>query len=83
MYNSSTQKRAICHKAPTDTNECAQAVGIWIARLNVIKSGLASFLMSVDGGGISTTMESLTIAPPRDGTTQAQPGFRMVRPVKS
>ena len=72
MYNSSTQKRAICHKAPTDTNECAQAVGIWIARLNVIKSGLASFPMPVDRGGTITTMKSLTISPPPDGTTQAQ-----------
>ena len=65
-------KQELSTKAPTDTNEIAQAVGIWITRLNVIKSGLASFPMSVDGGGISTTMESLTIAPPPDGTTQAQ-----------
>ena len=65
-------RKELFGKAPTDTNECAQAVGMWIARLNVIKSGLASFPMPVDGGGISTTMESLTIAAPPDGTTQAQ-----------
>ena len=64
-------KQELFSKAPTDTNECAQAVGIWITRLNVIKSGLAGFPMPVDGGGISNTMESLTIAPPPDGTAQA------------
>jgi len=65
-------KQELFAKAPTDTNECAQAVGIWITRLNVIKSGLASFPMLVDGGGITATIESLTIAAPADGTTQAQ-----------
>ena len=64
-------RKELFTQAPTDTNECAQAVDIWITRLNVIKSGLASFPMPVDRGEISTTMESLTIAPPPDGTTQA------------
>ena len=64
-------RKELFAKAPTDTNECAQAVAIWIARLNVIKSGLASFPMPVDRGEISTTMESLTIAPPPNGTIQA------------
>ena len=45
---------------------------MWITRLNVIKSGLESFPMLVDGGGITTTIQSLTIASPADGTTQAQ-----------
>ena len=55
-----------------DTNECTQAIDMWITRLNLIKSGLASFPMLIDGGGTSTTTQSLTIAPPKDGTTQAQ-----------
>ena len=81
-------RQELSAKAPTDTNERTQAVGIWITRLNLIKSGLASFPMRIDGGGtstttepptiapsadgISTTMELLTIAPPAGGTTQVQ-----------
>ena len=55
-------RKELFAKAPTDTNECAQAVGIWIARLNVIKSGLASFPMLTDGTGTSTATQSLTRA---------------------
>ena len=62
-------RKELFAKAPTDTNECAQAVDIWITRLNVIKSGLASFPMLIDGNGGSTTTQSLTIAPSAYGTT--------------
>ena len=55
-----------------DTNECTQAIDMWITLLNLIKSGLANFPMLIDGGWTSTTTQSLTIAPPADETTQAQ-----------
>ena len=62
-------KQELFAKAPTDTNERTQAVGKWITRLNLIKSGLASFPMLIDGGGTSTTTEPLTVALPADGTS--------------
>ena len=65
-------RQELLAEVPTDTNECTPAIQRWITRLNIIISGLASFPMLIDGGGISTTMEALTIAPPADGTTQAQ-----------
>ena len=64
-------RQELLAEVPTDTNECTPAVQTWIMRLNVIKSGLASFPMLMDGGGTSTATKS-TIAPPADGTTQAQ-----------
>ena len=45
---------------------------MWITRLNVIKSGLASFPMLIDGGGTSNTTQSLAIAPQADVATGAQ-----------
>ena len=65
-------KQELLAEVPADNNEWTQAIQMWITRLNVIKSGLASFPILVDGGGTSTTTQSLTIAPPADGTTQAQ-----------
>ena len=66
-------KQELLAEVPADINECTQAIQMWITRLNVIKSGLESFPMLIDGGGINTTIQSLTIASPADGITQAQP----------
>ena len=73
-YQSMTpqHRQELFAKIPTDTNEFNQAIDMWITRLNLIKSGLSSFPMLIDGGGTSNTTQSLTIAPPADGTTQAQ-----------
>ena len=65
-------RQELLAEVPTDTNESTQAIQMWITRLNIIKSGLESFPMLIDGGGTSTTTQSPTIASPADGTTQAQ-----------
>ena len=65
-------RQELLAEVPTHTNGSTQAVQMWITRLNIIKSGLESFPMLIDGDGISTTIQSLTIASPADGTTQAQ-----------
>ena len=72
QYLTDQLKQDLWAKFSPDTNEGTQAIEMWIARLNVIKSGLGSFPMLIDGGGTSTTMQSLTIAPPADGTILAQ-----------
>ncbi|PUU82615.1 hypothetical protein B9Z19DRAFT_1061642 [Tuber borchii] len=56
------------------TNELTQAIDMWIARLNLIKSGLASFPIIIEGGGTNTTTQSLEIPSPADGTTEASQG---------
>ena len=65
-------KQELLAKLPTGTHEWTQAIDMWITRLNVIRSGLASFPMLIDGGGTSTTTQSLAITPPADGATQVQ-----------
>ena len=65
-------KQELWAKPPTGTHERTQVIDMWITRLNVIKSGLASFPMLIDGGGTGTTTQSLAITPPADGATQAQ-----------
>ena len=62
-------KQELLAKLSPGTNEFAQAIEMWITRLNLIKSVLASFPMLIDGGGTSTTTEPLTIAPPAGGTS--------------
>ena len=65
-------RQELLAEVPTDTNESTQAIQMWITRLKIIKSGLESFPMLIDGDGISTTTQSPTIASPADRTTQAQ-----------
>ena len=62
-------KQELLAKLSPGTNEFTQAIDMWITRLNLIKSVLASFPMLIDGGRTSTTAEPLTIAPPADGTS--------------
>ena len=72
QYLTDQLKQDLWAKFSPDTNEGTQAIEMWIARLNVIKSGLGSFPMLIDEGGTSATTQSLTIAPQADGTILAQ-----------
>ena len=65
-------KQELFAKLPTSTRERTKAIDMWITRLDVIKSGLASFPMLIYGGGTNTTTQSLIIAPPVDGANQAK-----------
>ena len=73
-------KQELLAKLSPGTNEFTQAIDMWITRLNVIKSGLASFPMLIDGGGTSTTTQPLTIAPPADGTSTTTEPFTIALP---
>ncbi|PUU82617.1 hypothetical protein B9Z19DRAFT_1061644 [Tuber borchii] len=71
-YMTRQLRQELLAEVSTDTNECNQAIDLWIARLNTIKSGLASFPMVIEGGEANTTTQSPATAPPADGTNQAQ-----------
>jgi len=63
LYMAHQFRQELFAKAPTEHDECIRAVNIWITRLEMIRSALASFPMLKSECGTSTMAQSPTIAP--------------------